>query len=213
MIGGMNRAGLLVISVFSLAMAVGGCAHAPPARPATTQPLASPRDLPGLPNFAQVSPVLYRGAQPTPEGFDRLKQMGIRTIVDLRGKSHRDELEVLGLKYVHIPSSAAHIEEEKVVQFLRVVREPGNQPVFVHCDRGADRTDSYVASYRIVEQGWSAQDAEAELPRFRFDPFWRDIISFLDHLDADRLRREVSQPPATRPIATQPSSDRSRSED
>lgn len=210
----MNKGSLIlrargaVLGVLWLVIAVGGCSQVPPARPATTQPLASPSDSPGLSNFAQVSPVLYRGAQPTPEGFDRLKQMGIKTIVDLRGKSHRDEVEAVGLKYVHIPSSAAHIEEEKVVQFLRIVREPANQPVFVHCERGADRTGCYMAAYRIVEQGWSAQDAEAELPRFRFDPFWQDIVSFLNHLDVERLRRELNQPPATRPIATQMSTDR-----
>lgn len=204
---------LLVMTSLTLTIAIAGCSPAPPARPATTQPLASPRDLPGLTNFAEVSPVLYRGAQPMPEGFDRLKQMGVKTIVDLRGKSHRDEVEAGGLKYLHIPSSAAHIEEDKVVQFLRIVREPANQPVFVHCDRGADRTGCYVAAYRIVEQGWIAQDAEAELPRFRFDPFWQDILSYLNHLDPDRLRRVLNQPPATRPVATQTSADRSRSED
>ena len=200
--------GLVHVVIVPLVLAAGSCGHAPPAKPATTQPLASPRDLPGLPNFAQVSPVLYRGAQPTPEGFDRLKKIGVKTVVDLRGKSHRDELEGAGLKYVHIPSSAAHLEEQKVVQFLRVVQDPANQPVFVHCERGADRTGGYVAAYRMAEQGWTAQDAEAELPRFHFNPFWQDILSFLNRLDPDKVRQELTQPPATREAATQPSDDR-----
>jgi len=109
------RTGLVRIATALLLLAVGSCGHAPPAKPATTQPLASPRDLPGLPNFAQVSPVLYRGAQPTPKGFNRLKTIGVKTVVDLRAKGNRDELEGKELKDVHLPFSAARLEGQKVV--------------------------------------------------------------------------------------------------
>ena len=169
------------------------CAHAARQEVPTTQPLASPADLPGLPNFARVSPALYRGAQPTREGFERLKQMGVKTVVDLRGKSHRDDLDGLGLKPVHIPSSAARVEESKLLEFLRIVRDPANQPVFVHCNRGADRTGCAVALYRMTEQGWSRHDAEAELPRFHFSPVWQDIAQYLDAVNVDRLRRELER--------------------
>src|SRR5579863_4534129 len=124
--------------VIVLAVAMAGCA--PPKAPPTTQPLASPRDLPGVSNFAQVSPVLYRGAQPTAAGFETLGQMGIKTIVDLRGKSHRDSIEGTGFKYVQIPSSVSRPDTEQVREFLRIVRDPQYQPIFVHDDRGADRT-------------------------------------------------------------------------
>ena len=169
------------------------CAHPPPQEVPTTQPLASPTDLPGLPNFAQVSLGLYRGAQPTREGLERLKQMGVKTVVDLRGKSHRDDAEGLGLKYVHIPSSASHVEEAKLLEFLHVVRDPANQPVFVHCQHGADRTGCAVALYRMTEQGWSRHDAEAELPRFHFSPIWHDIVQYLDTVDVQRLRHALEQ--------------------
>ena len=172
---------------------------APPKPTAATRPLAVPRDLPGLPNFARVSEALYRGAQPTREGFQRLREMGVTTVVDLRGKSHRDELEGLGLKYIHIPSSAAHIEEQKVIQFLRIVQDPANQPVFVHCERGADRTGAYVAAYRMVEQDWSAHDARAELGNFHFSPFWQDIPAFLDKLDVGAVGRQAQPATSTAP--------------
>ena len=42
-------------------------------------------ERPGLPNLFQVSPVLYRGAQPKKEGIPALEGMGIRTVVSLRG--------------------------------------------------------------------------------------------------------------------------------
>ncbi|MEI8195437.1 MAG: hypothetical protein WCI73_05970, partial [Phycisphaerae bacterium] len=74
----------------------------------TTRPNLQPRhDLPGLSNFAQVSPNLYRGAQPTAEGFRQLKKMGIKTVVNLRAwHTDRDELKGTGLRYVQIPCNA-----------------------------------------------------------------------------------------------------------
>jgi hypothetical protein len=185
-----------VVLLSALLIALASCAR-PPEPPATTQPLATPTELPGLPDFAQISPVLYRGGQPTPSGFERLKEMGIRTVVDVRGKSHVDHLESLGLKYIQISSSVSHPDRQQIVQFLRIVRDPQNQPVFVHDDLGGDRAGLYVAAYRMVEQGWSARDVEAELPRFHFDKYWTQIPEFLNHLDVDAIREELNRPPTT----------------
>jgi protein tyrosine/serine phosphatase len=150
-----------------------------------------------------VSDVLYRGAQPSPEGFERLKQMGIKTVVDLRGASHRDELEDLGLKYVHIPSNAFQVENANVVEFLRAVRDPANQPVFVHCAQGADRTGCYVAAYRIIEQGWSEPDARLELYNFRYNPFFGGITAYLRQLNPEHLRAQLGTDQKTHHGATE----------
>jgi tyrosine-protein phosphatase SIW14 len=182
----------------SLLLLAASCAR--PIAP-TTRPLATPRDLPGVSNFAQLSPVLYRGAQPTPAGFEMLRQMGIKTIVDVRGKSHRDSIEGTGLRYVQIPSSVSRPDTAQVLEFLRIVRDPLYQPIFVHDDLGADRTALYVAAYRMVEQDWTARDAEAELPRFHFDKYWSQIPAFLEHLDVESIRGQLDQPPSTQKIA------------
>ncbi len=39
----------------------------------------------GVPNAGKISDVLFRGAQPSPQGLVELKKMGVTTIVDLRG--------------------------------------------------------------------------------------------------------------------------------
>lgn len=186
--------------VMLLALLAGSCASQPPPKKTpTTQPLASSQDLPGLPNFGRVSDVLYRGAQPDEGGFEQLKKMGVKTVVDLRGASHRDELGSLGIKYVHIPTNVMQIEQAKVIEFLRIVRDPANQPVFLHCERGADRTGCYVAAYRMVEQGWEEPDAEAELPNFHFNPFWGNIRTYLRQLDPERIRRDLNSHPTIEP--------------
>lgn len=46
-----------------------------------------------LPNFHQVNSQLYSGGQPKVGGLPRLKALGIKTIVNLRGKNTRTQIE------------------------------------------------------------------------------------------------------------------------
>ena len=176
----------------------------------TTQPVATPREIAGVRNFAWVTKTVSRGAQPTRAGFETLKSMGVKTVIDLRGKSHRDEIDGLDLKYVQVPSSISKPDEQQFVDFLRLVRDPHNLPVFVHDDAGADRVGLYVAVYRMVEQGWTSRDARAELDRFHFNPFWTQVPTFLDRLDVESLRHQASLAPSTRPATTRAATRRSR---
>jgi len=133
-----------------------------------------------LKNFAKVSEVLYRGAQPDREGFKELLNMGIETIINLR-HFHFDEvfIEGLGFKYIHIPCHAWHPENEDVSKFLEIFKWRAYLPVFLHCQHGADRTGTMVAIYRIVVQGWSYKDAIAELPKFGMHKIWLGIKPFI----------------------------------
>jgi len=155
--------------------------------------LASPRnDIPGLKNFAQVSPTLYRSAQPTREGFAELRRRGIRTIINLRNvSSDRKDLKGLGLNYLHIHFAPWHPENEEVVKFLKVVTDPNHQPVLVHCQHGADRTGTMVAIYRVYAEGWRMEEAMQELPRFGFHSIWTNLKNYLEKLDGQRLRQQV----------------------
>jgi tyrosine-protein phosphatase SIW14 len=119
---------------------------------------------PGIPRFQQVTEGLYRGGHPTPAGLGFLKQKGVKTVVDLRPEDgERALVEKLGMKYVHLPVSAwRRIPDETVRSFFQIVRDPANQPVFVHCRRGADRTGMMVGFYRIAFQGWDGAKAYRE---------------------------------------------------
>jgi protein tyrosine phosphatase (PTP) superfamily phosphohydrolase (DUF442 family) len=155
--------------------------------------LASPRnDVAGAPNLAQVSPILWRSAQPTAEGFRNLKAMGIRTVVNLRNfTSDRDELKGLGLRYHHIHFATWHAEDEDVVAFLKVLSDPANHPVLVHCQHGADRTGTMVAAYRVTMEGWTMEEAMQELPRFGFHSIWTNLKTYLLKFDAAAMRKQV----------------------
>jgi protein tyrosine phosphatase (PTP) superfamily phosphohydrolase (DUF442 family) len=127
------------------------------------------RTLKGVPNFGQVTDTLYRGGQPTAEGFEGLAHEGVGVVVDLSGnQSERDKVKKLGMEYVSIPWHCFHLEDRQVAQFLRVLREHSDQKVFVHCRLGEDRTGMMVAGYRIAEQGWTAEQARKEMAAFGF---------------------------------------------
>jgi protein tyrosine/serine phosphatase len=123
-----------------------------------------------VPRFREVHSGLYRGGQPTIDGFEDLKKMGIRTVVNLRVEdSEREKVEALGMKYVHIPIDMPllkrpwrEIPDKSVDDFLQTVNDPANQPVFVHCQRGADRTGTMIALYRVKVDNWEADKAYDE---------------------------------------------------
>jgi protein tyrosine phosphatase (PTP) superfamily phosphohydrolase (DUF442 family) len=185
--GGGSRAGLKLAGIDLLAPRN---TTAPSERDAHW---AVPMQRPGLPNLHQVSKDLYRGAQPTAEGMAELKNMGVRTVVNLRSfHSDRDEIGATGLAYEHIYMKAWRPEEKELVRFLQIVTDPQRLPAFVHCQHGADRTGTMCAVYRIVVQGWSKQAAVAELREggFGFYEGWQNLVDYINALDVQRLAQE-----------------------
>jgi tyrosine-protein phosphatase SIW14 len=51
---------------------------------------------------------------------------------------------------------------EQVAKVLALFNDDSAGPVFVHCRRGADRTGTVVACYRIAHDHWTNKRAIAE---------------------------------------------------
>ena len=152
----------------------------------------------GLPNLYRVSADLYRGAQPKAEGLKELKKLGIRTVVNLRESSaNQARLAELGLVYERIPMTAFFVGDDDVVRFLQIVGDPGNTPIFVHCRRGADRTGLMCAIYRIALQGWSKDEAIAEMTQggFRFNHGYQNVVNYIQDLDISQIKRRAGLAP------------------
>jgi tyrosine-protein phosphatase SIW14 len=128
--------------------------------------------LPGVKNFGEVTPLLYRGAQPSPEGFKILAGMGINIVVDARlsgTDAERKTVTGLGMQYVSIPWHCLFPKDKTFVQFLAVLRDNPKKKVFVHCRYGDDRTGMMIAAYRMAVQNWSPEEAWKELQKFGFN--------------------------------------------
>lgn len=134
---------------------------------ATAQPAGEPT-YPELPNFHRVDEHLYRGAQPADGGIARLKSLGVRTIVDLRGGSSRataeaKEAATAGMRYFSVPiCGLGRPTDEQLKRILGLIDQADNWPVFVHCKAGQDRTGLVVACQRIARAGWTAERAIRE---------------------------------------------------
>jgi protein tyrosine/serine phosphatase len=63
-------------------------------------------------------------------------------------------------------SSLGRPTDEQVERALSIIDARENWPVFVHCQRGADRTGVIIAAYRISHEQWTAVQAIAEAKRF-----------------------------------------------
>jgi protein tyrosine/serine phosphatase len=152
---------------------------------------ADPLELAGVENFHKVSEHLYRGAQPTAEGMGQLQKLGIKTVVNLRSfHSDRDEIGDANLGYEHITMKPWHAEDKEVVRFLKIVSDANRVPVFVHCQRGADRTGTMCAIYRVAVQGWSKTEAIEEMTKggFGFYEGWENIIEYILELDVEAMK-------------------------
>ena len=124
-------------------------------------------------NFGKVNDHYCRGGQPTAEGFARLKQLGVKTVIDLRKDSVAaapEQARSQGMQYFNIPMKASRpATPEQVDSFLKLVNDPANWPVYVHCKGGRHRTGALTAVYRITHDGWTADQAWEEMKKYDFN--------------------------------------------
>src|SRR5260221_8315596 len=129
----------------------------------------SPAELKGIKikNFGQMDTGFYRGAQPMPEDFQSLKDLGVRTVIDLQDDPTNYEkanVEALGMKYVNIPMSGYKKPKMSDVDtFLALVNNPDTGTIYVHCKAGIHRTGVMGAAYRFKKSGWDYNKAYQEM--------------------------------------------------
>jgi protein tyrosine phosphatase (PTP) superfamily phosphohydrolase (DUF442 family) len=166
------------VGAFALLLATASSARARQQAEDKNPPQHPPQHVPGtklsgtgITNFGQVTPNLFRGAQPSAEGLQTLKNKGVEMVVDLRrGGISNEQAAVtkLGMQFVSIPSHCETPSDASWARFLQVMRENRGKKVFVHCELGIDRTGMAVAAYRMAEEGWTADEALREMKSFGF---------------------------------------------
>lgn len=128
---------------------------------------------PGIKNFGKVNDNYFRGSQPTKPQMAALKAMGVKTIIDLRKDyvpEARQWATEQGLNYFNLPLlPGRRATKEQTEYFLRLVNDPANAPVYVHCKGGRHRTGAMTAAYRITHDGWTAEQAFEEMLKYDFN--------------------------------------------
>lgn len=140
-----------------------------------TVTLAAQRDAANIriKNFGCINENFYRGAQPRERDYADLSAAGVKTVIDLQedGEAREQQLvEAAGMKFYRIGlSDSSWPSNEKAAQFLKLVNDPANQPVFIHCHGGKHRAGVMTAIYRMTHDGWSADRAYTEMKQYDFE--------------------------------------------
>nr|WP_255616454.1 tyrosine-protein phosphatase [Microvirga puerhi] len=130
-------------------------------------------------NKHRVSGRLWRSAQPAPHQISRLKDEGVRTIVNLRGgREHgswqlqKDVCERLGINLVEFVVRSRGAPDRETLLTAKDFFETIEYPAVLHCKSGADRAGFVAALYLIVHEGRSVDEALRQLSarygHFRF---------------------------------------------
>lgn len=134
-------------------------------------------------NFGIVEPGrIYRSGRLTPAALERAaRKYGLKTIIDFGGYepgSDHDRREqrtarALGLKrYVLRLEGDGTGNPNQYVEALRLMSDPENQPVLVHCSAGTQRTGCAVLLFRHIVQGVPVSDGFKEATKYDHD--WGD---------------------------------------
>lgn len=154
----------------------------------------------GVCNFFKIDEKVYRSAQPDMKGMKAIESMGIRNVLSL-SYFLSDEYEAQGtqLKLFRMKMIANEIHEEEVIQALRIIRA-SEDPILVHCWHGSDRTGCIIAMYRILNQGWSKEQAIDEMVNGGYgfhggDVFgYKNIIRYIKEADIEKIKKQVTAP-------------------
>jgi uncharacterized protein (TIGR01244 family) len=128
---------------------------------------AAAPSAPDIRAFLQVTPQFCTGGQPRMEHFARLKQDGVKAVLNLRQPSEhradeeRQTVEAAGLKYFNIPVNYQQPSEAHVDEFLKITDDPVNRPMFIHCT-AAIRVGAFWMIRRALRDGMEVEAALAE---------------------------------------------------
>ena len=125
-------------------------------------------ELTGIPNFLKLNDQVWTGGQPWPEHLPKLKEAGVKVVINLRppdesdGQGEAAKVKELGMTYFNIPVVFNAPDELDADDFLKLTDEQlKNGPVFIHCAVGT-RVGAFWMIRRVVRDGWDYDKALEE---------------------------------------------------
>ncbi len=183
----------------------GACTAGPAAVTATERPALWAQSVEPQYNLYQMSPTLYRSALPDEQAIPLLGKLQIKTVVSFLPESDAQWLKESSIQQVQLPMRTVHADDAQIIAALRAIKEgEAKGPVLIHCKHGLDRTGLVSAMYRVVVQGWSKQDAVAEMTQGGFGDMKRMKygIDYINEVDVQSVRNALASGAcSTNPLA------------
>lgn len=136
----------------------------------------------------QVTPTLWRGPDPKIADIYALHDKGIKTIISLRTNPQHNKEELcrkLGMKWILIQTGVFKVPSDyQFDEFRKIINDPKNQPCYASCEIDMDRTGVYIATYRMVDQHWTAEQMNDEFRRHHQKRWWPIFRNYQRHVEA-----------------------------
>jgi len=126
--------------------------------------------------------------------FDLIEKSGIKEVLNLR-QHHTDVDETKKTKLVlhQIKVDTGKVSYQQIFQALEIIKN-ADGPILLHCWHGSDRTGVISASYRMVFQNWSRDQAIDEFKNGGYgyhQIVYPQLINVIQNLDVASFRKKL----------------------
>ena len=150
-------------------------------------------------NLYHVDNLLYRSEQLVADDVATVKELGIKSVVNLRFFDRDDNEDILMGQSIHLlnrPLLTWRIKPEDIAVVLYTIKQQQqNGAVLVHCYHGADRTGLIVGMYRIIYQGWSIEAAKNEMQHgdYGYHSMWKNIDKLFTADNVAKVKQHLAK--------------------
>lgn len=118
---------------------------------------------------------IWIGGQPTERGIERLEQIGVTRVIDLRYDSLHVEGEMEccrkhGIYYIQMPMGYSIPSLDFAFTIVRLLAASGDMPTYLHCGSGINRSPAILALFQLTTNLWDLKTVGADLLLSGFDP-------------------------------------------
>ena len=149
------------------------------------------------PDFSlyKMSDSLYRSALPRAHDLEWLQQNKIQTVINFYQKPDSLWLHDTRIEQIQIPLRTDRIDDVDVLRVLRSIASAKQKgKVLIHCKHGQNRTGLIAAMYRIVFEGWSKEDAMAEMQQgYGGEERMDGANRYLENVDVDAIKQALTR--------------------
>jgi len=95
-----------------------------------------------IPNAVMLKDDIIGGGKPSEKALLKLKEMGIKAVIDLRtareGTEEEEQfIKEIGLNYYNIPIGSIFIRKRQVEDLASIIEAENNRPAIIHCASGS----------------------------------------------------------------------------
>lgn len=131
---------------------------------------------------------VYRSAWVDADVFEELiEKYHVHTVLNLcypgemgdRNIAQREAVEGAGAKLIEVefpPNDTWEVDYPAVAEVEKILDDPENYPLWVHCQHGRERTVKVLAMYDIRKRNLTAKSSLEPMPRFDLDHPWPIVV-------------------------------------